>query len=158
MYRLCTCMYICILYRYTKDGNFLQMHENLLLTSEMCSVPFAEFPLHFLIASKLSGKTSLAYSKPTHYQLSYASPYWATPHPTEFRRTVLSCATPYWATPHPILSYAAPYWATPHPMLSYPTELRRTQEISSPWGFLNALTSNLRWGLLIFRAYSIRAK
>jgi hypothetical protein len=65
------------------------MHENLLLTSEMCSVPFAEFPLHFLIASKLSAKTSLAYSKPTHYQLSYAAPY------TELRRTLLSYAAPF---------------------------------------------------------------
>ncbi len=28
-------------------------------------------------------------------------PCWATPHPTELRRTSLSYATPRWATPHP---------------------------------------------------------
>ncbi len=66
--------------------------------------------------------------------------YWATPHPTDLRRTLLSnAALPSYAvhylfTPHPtelrrtltelllaLMSYAAPYWATPHP-----TELLRT--------------------------------
>jgi hypothetical protein len=47
--------------------------------------PFAEVPLHFLIASQLSGKnlpgvpsresnSGLPYSKLAHYQLSYAAP------------------------------------------------------------------------------------
>ncbi len=36
----------------------------------------------------------------TRYLLSHATPYWATQHHTEPRRTILSHATPYWATPH----------------------------------------------------------
>jgi hypothetical protein len=46
--------------------------------------------------------------------LSYAAPFWTTPHPSELRRTLLSNAAPFWAKPHP-------NWATP-----YPSELRRT--------------------------------
>ncbi len=60
-------------------------------------------------------------SKLLVWLLSYAAPYWATPHPTEPRRTLLSyTATTYWATPHPteprrtLLSFAAPYWVMPH--------------------------------------------
>ncbi len=40
-------------------------------------------------------------SKPIHYQLRYAAPYWATPHPIEQRRTLVSYAAPCWATSHP---------------------------------------------------------
>ncbi len=53
--------------------------------------------------------------------LSCAAPFWAPPHPTDLSHTL------YWAAPHTselrrtILSYAAPFWATLHPI-----ELRRT--------------------------------
>jgi hypothetical protein len=39
-------------------------------------------------------------------QLSYATPYCTTQSPTELSCTLLSYAAPFWATPHP--------WATPH--------------------------------------------
>ncbi len=54
--------------------------------------------------------------------LSYAVPYWATPHPTELCGTLLTYAVPFWvcrtlwATLHPIelcrtlLTYVAPFW------------------------------------------------
>ncbi len=38
--------------------------------------------------------SDLPYNKPTLYQLSYAAPYWATPHPSELSRS-LNCATPH---------------------------------------------------------------
>ncbi len=46
--------------------------------------------------------------KNLHEVPSHAAPYWATPHLTEPRRTLLSHAAPYWATPHLKLSHAAP--------------------------------------------------
>ncbi len=61
---------------------------------------------------------------------------------TELCRTLLSYAAPYWATPHlsklhrTLLSYAAPFWVTPRPseLSPHPTELRRTPLVSSgPW-------------------------
>ncbi len=60
--------------------------------------------------------------------LSYAAPYWATPHPNELRRTLnelyrtlLTYATPFRAMPHP-------NWATLHPaeLCCSLTELCRT--------------------------------
>ncbi len=120
--------------------------------------PFAEVPLHFLIAGQFSGQnlpwvpsresmSGLPYSKPTYYQLSFAAPYLATPHPTELHRTLLSYAALYWVTPHPLsyaanselrrtlmsyvaqlrrtlLSYAAPFWSTPYPSDKHRTLVR----------------------------------
>jgi hypothetical protein len=67
---------------------------------------FAEVSLHLLIAGQLSGKnlpgvpsresnSGLPSSKPTHRQLSYVAPSWATPHPRELRRTLKSYAAPF---------------------------------------------------------------
>jgi hypothetical protein len=75
-----------------------------------------------------------------HTVLSYAEPYWNTPHyaaptwasrqrhtllsyaaPYSLRRTLLSYAAPFWGTPHSndirctLMTYATPYGATPHP-------------------------------------------
>ncbi len=62
--------------------------------------------------------------------MSYAAPYWATPQPTDLRRTLLSYALPYWATPHPLI-YAAPYWATPHPFFYTKIFLSRSSSLWS---------------------------
>ncbi len=106
------------------------------------SSPFRHrWPAHRV--SSRESNSGLPYIKPTHYQLSYAAPYWATPHPTELhrpcgptphptelRRTLratphpLSYASPNWAMRHltklrrSLLSYAAPYWASPNPSRS----------------------------------------
>ncbi len=89
-------------------------------------------------------------------------PCWATPHPTELRRTLLGYATlliyaapmsyaaPYWATPHltelrcTLLCYAAPYWVTTHP-----TELCRTLMILFLL-FKNLLCNDLYWFIYTF--------
>ncbi len=67
--------------------------------------------------------------------MSYDRTYWAKPHPTDLRRTLLSYAAHCWDTPHPtalrrtLLSYTAPCWATPRP-----TELRRILlSYAAPW-------------------------
>ncbi len=57
---------------------------------------------------------------------------WATPYPTELRRTVLSYAAP-------LLSYAATYWSTQHP-----TELRRNlPSYAAPVYFYYCLSSTI---------------
>ncbi len=38
-------------------------------------------------------------TEPRHTHLSYATPFWAAPHPIELRCTLLSYDTPYWALP-----------------------------------------------------------
>ncbi len=40
---------------------------------------------------------------------------WATPHPTEVHRTLLSYAAPFWATELMSLPFSKTNWATPHP-------------------------------------------
>ncbi len=45
-----------------------------------------------------------------------AASSWATQHPSELRRTLLSYAAPYGSYDSPYLSYAAPYGAKLHPL------------------------------------------
>jgi hypothetical protein len=91
-------LFICIFYStYIHSITFIQyIHPS----------PFAEVPLHLLIATQLSGKnllgvpsresnSGLPCSKPTHYQLSYPTPF-------------LSYAAPFLSYVAPLLSYAAP--------------------------------------------------
>ncbi len=80
------------------------VHSFYLIHTVHSSSAFAEVPLHFFITDQLGGKNlnrvpsrvlnsgmPYKYNKQTHYQLSYAAPYWATPHPD-------------WATPRLVYS------------------------------------------------------
>ncbi len=82
--------------------------------------------------------SGLPYSKPTHYQLNCAAPYWTAPHPSELRRTLLNCAAPYWTAPHPD-------WTAPHPTECVALLNKRETEIFSQIFFQT----------LLFRRFSL---
>ncbi len=54
-----------------------------------------------------------------HIALIFATPQWATPHPSELRHTPLSYSTPHLPC-HTLLSYSTSYLAMPHPSLITP--------------------------------------
>jgi hypothetical protein len=106
-------------------------------------------------------------SCPTRYQLSYAvpftlsyaTPYWATPHltlsytpyPTELRRT-LNWATPNpsWAAPHPIWATPHPIWAMPHPKITKGClSILKTRILDSCSFFTKGLTRTLFYYLVL---------
>ncbi len=75
---------------------FLLIFEILQCIQYIHPSPFAVVPLHLLIAGQLSRKnlsgvlsrvsnSGLPYSKPTHYQLRYATPFLVTPHPESLK-------------------------------------------------------------------------
>ncbi len=120
---------------------FFNVHSYITITLHSYFTIRRSLSSWILIASSLSkgslhgmpnreSNSGLPYSKPTHYQLSCAAPYWAAPHPTDLRRILLSCAASYWAAPHP-LSCAASYWAAPHP-----TELHRILQSCAASNFI----------------------
>ncbi len=65
---------------------------------------------------------TVPYSTLRRTLLSKAAPYWATPHPTDLRRALLSywyaaSLLSYWYAAS-LLSHTAPYRASPHPLFT----------------------------------------
>ncbi len=103
------------------------VHKYMRSLNHIHSSPLVKVLLHLLITWGLSRKNSLGcwlqsrelnygllYRKPTHCQLSYAAPEWATPHLSELHRSLWGYDAPFWGT-------SQANSATPHPI-----ELRRT--------------------------------
>ncbi len=66
------------------------------------SIVLAEVPLHLLIDGQLSGKTSLGCWDENRTRASLTA---SRALPTELCLTLLSYAAPYWATPHPTIYF-----------------------------------------------------